>query len=287
MRASILPAGTAAAAGRQPRVGPGSSGAHDRHDRDFAELERLLTRFASLEPRDPRRPALRQELVSGYLPLARHIARTFANRGEPFEDLVQIATLGLILAVDRFDPRYGSGFLAFAVPTIRGEVQRHFRDRCWSLRVTRHLKDLHLAINAAISELSQVLGQAPRPSQIAQLLGISHAEVLEGLRVAAAYRAGSLDAAPSRDPEGEATLAEQIGEPDPAFELVEDKHALGPLLEELPERERAILMMRFYANMTQTQIAARLGLSQMHVSRLLSATLARLRRRLLDEEQNA
>jgi RNA polymerase sigma-B factor len=265
--------------GRQQEPG----GPRDHNDPVEAHLERSLREFAALAPSDPRRTILRHKLVYGYLPVARHIARGYAGRGEPLDDLIQVATLGLILAFDRFDPRYRNGFLAFAVPTIRGELRRHFRDRCWSLRVTRRLRDLHVAINMAVDELSHTLGHAPRPSEIADLLGISRVDVLEGLRLASAHRASSLDETLWPDPDSESRLGDQLGEPDPAFEVIEDRCMLAPLLAELPERERAILAMRFYTNMSQTQIAAQLGLSQMHVSRLLAATLARLRRHLLQD----
>jgi RNA polymerase sigma-B factor len=252
-------------------------------DGEYAHLVPLLHEYAELE--DPeRRRWLRDRLVAGYLPVARHIARRFGNRGEPIEDLVQVATLGLIFAIDRFRPDVGNDFLAFAIPTIQGEVRRHFRDRGWSVRVSRRLKDLHVAINATVAELSQRLGRAPRPSEIAELLDITDAEVLEGLEAATAYRPNSLDEELSADNEGTAKLGDQLGELDRGLELVEDHQSLRPLVEALPERERSILMMRFYGNMTQTQIGARLGISQMHVSRLLAQTLARLRERLNEEQ---
>ncbi|WP_084210709.1 SigB/SigF/SigG family RNA polymerase sigma factor [Pseudonocardia acaciae] len=231
-------------------------------------------------PDDPRRARLRDRLVAGFLPVARRIAHRFAHRGEPVDDLIQVATLGLIRALDRFQPDYGSDFLSFAVPTITGEIRRYFRDQGWGMRVPRRLKDLHVSITATVSRLSQGLGRAPRPSEIAAALDLPVEEVLEGLEAGQAYRADSLDA--ELDGEGRSeTLGDILGQPDGDLELVDYQQSLQPLLAELPERERAVVMMRFYANMTQTQIAERVGVSQMHVSRILSKTLDGLRDRLL------
>jgi len=254
-------------------------GGERRRDTEYAHLVPLLSEFAELEPDDPRREALRDELVEGYLPVARHIARRFSNRGEPMDDLVQVATVGLINAVDRFQPDRGSDFFSFAVPTISGEVRRHFRDQGWSMRVPRRLKDLHVSINAAVSELSQGLGRAPRPSEIAARLDVPVADVLEGLEAAQAYRSSSLDEMLTSE-EGGATLGDLLGEADAELERVEYQQALEPLLGELPDRERTIVMLRFFGNLTQTQIADRVGISQMHVSRLLAQTLVKLRQRL-------
>jgi len=247
---------------------------------EYAHLEPLLAEYAGLEPGTSRHQELRDQLVQGYLPVAEHIALRFAHRGEPLDDLTQVASLGLLFAVDRFRPEFGRDFLAFAIPTIQGEVRRHFRDRSWSMRVPRRLKDLHVSIRAAVGELSQRLNHSPRPSEIAALLGISVEEVLEGLEASYAYRASSLDKELSPRSDGGSNLGEQLGALDPGIEFVEDQHTLQPLLNSLPERERTILMLRFYGNMSQTQIAARLGISQMHVSRLLAKTLAQLREQL-------
>lgn len=259
--------------------GPTDDEGERRRDTEYAHLVPLLSEFAALELDDPRREGLRDELVEGYLPVARHIARRFSNRGEPMDDLVQVATVGLINAVDRFQPDRGSDFFSFAVPTISGEVRRHFRDQGWSMRVPRRLKDLHVAINATVSELSQGLGRAPRPSEIAAKLDVPVAEVLEGLEAAQAYRSSSLDEMLTSE-EGGATLGDLLGEADAELERVEYQQALEPLLGELPERERTIVMLRFFGNLTQTQIADRVGISQMHVSRLLAQTLVKLRQRL-------
>nr|WP_222131665.1 RNA polymerase sigma factor SigF [Pseudonocardia sp. C8] len=239
----------------------------------------MLEEYAGLDPDDPRRDELRDQLVTGYLPVAQHIARRFSHRGEPLDDLVQVATLGLINAIDRFDPGKGGEFFSFAVPTIAGEVRRHFRDQSWSMRVPRRLKDLHVSINGAVSELSQTLGRAPRPSELAEHLDLPVTEVLEGLEAAEAYRSSSLDEMLSSE-EGSATVGELVGDADAELDRVDYRESLRPLLAELAPRERTIVMLRFFGNRTQTQIAAEVGISQMHVSRLLSQTLSRLRNRL-------
>jgi RNA polymerase sigma-B factor len=238
--------------------------------------EPLLSRYAATAPDDPLRPRIRAQLVNGYLPLARHIATRYNNRGEAWDDLFQVASLGLLHAIDRFDPDQGHHFLSFAVPTITGEVRRHFRDTTWSMRVPRRLKDLHVSINDAVHESSQRPGRAPRPSEIAARLNITTDAVIEGLQAAESYRAASLDAVLDADTDGDSRL-DHLGGEDPGMELFTNCHCLAPELAKLPERERAILVMRFYDDMTQSQISERIGLSQMHVSRLLTATLARLR----------
>jgi RNA polymerase sigma-B factor len=248
----------------------------------YADYAPLFAEMARLPERDPRREELREELVTAHLPVANHIARRFSNRGEPQEDLVQVANIGLIQAVDRFDPERGVEFLSYAVPTIMGEVRRHFRDQAWAMRVPRRLKELHLAIGAAVGELSQTNGRAPTATELAEHLNVSRDEILEGLEASNAYRSLSLD-----DPlfgEDEApTLADSLGDEDAALEGVEYREALQPLLERIPPRERKILILRFFGNKTQTQIAEEVGISQMHVSRLLAQTLSKLREGLLEE----
>lgn len=248
---------------------------------DYAHLAPLFAEFASLPPDDPGRAGLRQKLVTGYLPVAQHIARRFAGRGEPVDDLEQAGTVGLLNAVDRFEPKRGVDFLSYAVPTITGEIRRHFRDRTWSMRVPRRLKDLQSAINSAVGPLSQELGRAPRPSEIAMRIGIPTAEVVEGLDAQHAYRSTSLDELVAG---ADTTLTDTLGSADAELEKVEYRETLAPLLEELPERERMILLLRFFGNLTQTQIADRVGISQMHVSRLLSQTLAQMRRRIMEDD---
>lgn len=250
-------------------------------DSDYAHLTPLFTELAALSPDHPDRSALRNKLVTGYLPVVQHIARRFAGRGEPVDDLEQAGTVGLLNAVDRFEPDRGTDFLSYAVPTITGEVRRHFRDRTWSMRVPRRLKDLQSSINSAVSRLSQELNRAPRPSEIAAHLGISPEEVVEGLDAQHAYRSTSLDELVSG---ADTSLTDTLGSADAELDKVEYRQTLAPLLDELPERERTILVLRFFGNMTQTQIADRVGISQMHVSRLLAQTLAGLRRKMLSDD---
>ena len=210
----------------------------------------LFAELATLEKDDPRRERLREILVEEHLPLVRHFARRFSNRGEPFDDLLQVGTLGLIAAIDRFDPTRGVEFLSFAVPTITGEIKRHFRDQGWSVRVPRRLQELHLSLNAAVGELAQKNGRAPTPSELAEHLRIPRAEVLEGLAVANAYRSSSLDERLSGEDDSP-TLAATLGEEDAALEGVEYRESLQPLLATIPARERRILILRFFGNMTQ------------------------------------
>ena len=250
-------------------------------DSDYAHLAPLFVEFAALPPGHPERVALRNKLVTGYLPVVQHIARRFGGRGEPVDDLEQAGTVGLLNAVDRFEPGRGIDFLSYAVPTITGEVRRHFRDRTWSMRVPRRLKDLQSSINGAVGPLSQELGRAPRPSEIAARLGIATEEVVEGLDAQQAYRSTSLDELVSG---ADTALTDTLGVADAELDKVDYRQTLAPLLDELPERERTILVLRFFGNMTQTQIADRVGISQMHVSRLLAQTLSQLRRRMLADE---
>jgi RNA polymerase sigma-B factor len=249
-------------------------------DSDYAHLAPVFDEFARLDPQDPAREALRGKLVTGYLPVVQHIARRFAGRGEPVDDLEQSGTVGLINAVDRFEPDRGVDFLSYAVPTITGEIRRHFRDRTWSMRVPRRLKDLQSSITGAVGPLSQQLGRAPKPSEIAAHLGLPVDDVVEGLDAQRAYRSSSLDELVAGS---DTTLTETLGGADAELEKVEYRQTLAPLLDELPDRERTILVLRFFGNMTQTQIADRVGISQMHVSRLLAQTVAQLRRRMTEE----
>lgn len=274
---------------RASRPGGGQTLARHAPDRarsrdDYHHLQSLLGRYTSTSPDDPDRRDLRDRLVAGYLPVARNIARRYAHRGEPLEDLEQVASLGLVNALERYEPERGHSFLGYAIPTITGEVRRHFRDRTWSMRVPRRLKDRHVAVNRSVVELTQQLNRAPRPSDIATSLKITIDEVLEALQAANAYRAESLNEVLSADANG-ATVQDIRGSADLDVERFIDSHALAPHLAALPPRELNILIMRFYGDMTQSQIAARMGISQMHVSRLLARTLTDLRN-AIDEDQS-
>lgn len=243
----------------------------------YEHLAGLFVELAAFDVDDPRRTALRERLIAGHLPVARHIARRYAGRGQPLEDLEQVAVIGLIGAVDRFDPARGHDFLAFAVPTVTGHVLRYFRDFTWSVRVDRAVKDLYVEVSAATTTLSQELGRAPNATELAEHLGRRREEVIEALAAAeASYRPARLDHVVGDESSSEA-LGKLLAESDRGFALLEHRLSLRPALAKLPERERTIVLLRFYGNQTQTQIAQRLGISQMHVSRLLAATLKKLR----------
>ncbi len=221
----------------------------------------------------------RDSIVERCLPLADHIARRFDGRGEPRDDLVQVARVGLVNAVIRFNVEAGSDFVSFAVPTIMGEVRRHFRDNSWSVKVPRRLKELHLRLGAATAELSQRLGRAPTPSELAAELEMDRDEIVEGLVAGSSYNTLSIDGAGGGTEESPA-IADTLGDVDLNLDQIENRESLRPLLASLPERERQVLLLRFFESMTQTQIAERVGISQMHVSRLLAKSLVRLRDQL-------
>jgi len=253
------------------------------HAAAHAEARELFRRMAELDQDDPARKDIRDRLVRMHLPLVEHLARRFRNRGEPLDDLTQVATIGLIKSVDRFDPQRGVEFSTYATPTVIGEIKRHFRDKGWAVRVPRRLQELRLSLTAATAELSQRNGRSPTVAELAVQLGISEEEVLEGLESANAYSTLSLDVPESGDDESPA-VADSLGSEDEALEGVEYRESLKPLLEQLSPREKRILLLRFFGNMTQSQIADEIGISQMHVSRLLARTLAQLREKLLVDE---
>jgi RNA polymerase sigma-B factor len=223
----------------------------------------------------------REELVEMHLPLAEYLARRFEGRGEPLDDLIQVASLGLLKAIDRFDLERGVEFSTFATPTITGELKRHFRDKGWSVRVPRRLQEVGMQIARIIPLLSQEIGRSPTISEIAERLGRSEEEVLEGAQAAQAYSVQSLDAPVSQgDDRG---VAERLGQEDEAMEFVEAWAGVAHLIEELSPRDRRIIYLRFVKSQTQSQIAEELGISQMHVSRLLSRALLYLRGRAEEE----
>jgi RNA polymerase sigma-B factor len=218
---------------------------------------------------------LRDELVAAHLGLAEYLARRFANRGEPLEDLVQVASLGLIKAVDRFDPERGVEFSTYATHTIVGELKRHFRDKGWAIRAPRRMQELYLQLGKVVGTLSQELGHSPTIAELAAEVEVSEEEVLEALEAGQAYRSASLDA-PVGNEEGE-TLGAHLGEEDVSLADLESRATLSPLLAQLPQRERLILHLRFFEGLTQSEIATRLNISQMHVSRLLARSVSELR----------
>jgi RNA polymerase sigma-B factor len=232
------------------------------------ELRRQFVTYA-----ETREPALRDELVSAHLGLAEYLARRFANRGEPLDDLVQVASLGLLKALDRFDPERGVEFSTYATHTIVGELKRHFRDKGWSIRAPRRMQELYLRLGKVVASMGQELGRSPTIAELAMETKVSEEEVLEALEAGQAYRSASLDVATE---EGE-SLATRLGEEDPSLEDAERRATLSPLLAQLPPRERLILQLRFFDGLTQSEIANRLQISQMHVSRLLARSLSQLR----------
>jgi RNA polymerase sigma-B factor len=221
--------------------------------------------------------AAREELVLRFMPLARQLAARYRHSGESHEDLVQVACLGLLKAIDRFDPGRGDGFTRYAVPTMVGELKRYFRDKGWSVHVPRATQELVLKVSNALGALPAKLGRSPRPRDVAEAVGAPVEEVLEAMEAATAYEAASLDAPRSGSEEdGAWTYGDSLAEEDPGYELVEIGETLRGTLAALPERERLILRLRFERDMTQAEIAERIGVSQMHVSRLLRRSLDRL-----------
>jgi RNA polymerase sigma-B factor len=238
--------------------------------------ERMFAELAQLPPDDERREQIRLRLVEIHAPFVRSIARRYASRGELLEDIEQAGQVGLIKAINRFDPDLGNHFLAYATPVVTGEIKKHFRDFTWVVRVPRRLQELRIAMRQTTEEFVTAHGRAPTVPEIAILLDSSEEEVIDCLGTSAAYRPGSLDL-PLGDEGDSATMGELYGESDPALDNVIDITALRPLLSRLPERDRTIVLLRFWGNKTQTEIAEEIGMSQMHVSRLLSRSLARLR----------
>jgi RNA polymerase sigma-B factor len=218
----------------------------------------------------------RTELVERFLPLARDLALRYTYTDEPYDDLLQVASLGLIKAIDRFEPGRGSKFTSYAAPTILGELKRHFRDKGWALRVPRDLQERTLALSRATEVLSKELGRSPKVREVAEHLGRTVEEVLEAQEAAASYEAASLDAPAGRTDEESATLVELLGREDSSYELVEDRQAIATTWRTLPDVERQVLELRFMHDLTQREIGERIGYSQMHVSRLLRRALKRL-----------
>lgn len=227
------------------------------------------------------RARAREELVALHQPLVEHCARRFRNRGEPLEDLQQVGAIGLLKAIDRFDDERGVEFSTYATPTIIGEIKRHFRDKGWAIRVPRRLQELRMQIATASAELTQSLGRSPTAPELAERMGCSVEEILEGLESGNAYATLSLDAGDDAE-DGAATILDAIGVDDANLAHIDLRESIKPLLEKLDHREKRILLLRFFRNLTQAQIAEEIGVSQMHVSRLLTRTLAQLREGLRD-----
>ncbi len=237
-----------------------------------AEDRRLLTAYHRGGD-----PAARDALVERFLPLARQLARRYQRGGEPLDDLVQVASLGLLKAIDRFDPERETAFSSFAVPTILGELKRHFRDKGWSVRVPRDLQELAVKVDRVGEQISREIGRAPTSTEIAESIGASTEQVLEAREAAAAYRAVSLDRPRDEEEEEGSGIADSFGVEDPGFSLAEDAATVERLMRVLTDREREVLRLRFEEDLTQSEIGARVGVSQMHVSRLIRQSVARLR----------
>lgn len=256
------------------------------HD-DSPDTAAAFTRLARLAE-GPERTALREELVNAWLPMADRLAGRYRDRGEALEDLRQVAALGLVKAVGRYDPDRGGAFESFAVPTIDGEIKRHFRDHTWTVHVPRRVQDLRNRVRAARRELVQsVGGREPGAAEIARQAGMTEEEAAAGLEALGSYRALSLDAdvqgGDAQGGNGGYTLADAMGGPDPALDVVVDREAVRPRLDRLPDRERRILYLRFFRDMTQRGIAEDLGISQVHVSRLIDRCCSRLRDEILHD----
>jgi RNA polymerase sigma-B factor len=269
MEVQQMTAVTLASASPAPKP-PGHAPDRDRAAPREAERQLLLrySRWGDL--------AARGELVERFLPLARDLALRYTYTDEPFDDLLQVASLGLVKAIDRFDPDRGVKFTSYAAPTILGELKRHFRDKGWALHVPRALQDRTLAVSRETEALSKRLGRSPKPREVAQALGCSIERVLEAQEAAASYEAVSLDAPTARDDDEAAPLVDMIGAEDSAYELVEDRDAIALTWRALPELERQVVELRFMSDLTQREIGERIGYSQMHVSRLLRRALDRL-----------
>lgn len=257
-----------------------SNNSPSRHrDDDFADVADRVQQMREFDCESAQFAACRSEVIARCLPLADHIARRFGGRGEALDDLTQVARVGLVNAVDRFDPVRGAAFLPFAIPTVMGEVRRYFRDATWSVRVPRRTKESYLEIAKVSEALLQRLGRSPRPTEIAAEMDLDLDQVVDGLVARSAYHAASIDAEITTD-SATMRLHETMGAPDESFDLVDISVSLRPALEALTERERQIVGLRFFESLSQSQIAERVGVSQMHVSRILSKTLAKLRTEL-------
>jgi RNA polymerase sigma-B factor len=244
----------------------------------------LREKFAQLAATGDR--GVRDELVQAHIGLAEYLARRFANRGEPMDDLVQVALIGLVKAVNRFDPNRGVEFSTYATHTIAGELKRHFRDKGWAVRAPRRMQELYLRLAQVVNSLGQQLGRSPTIAELAAETQVSEEEVLEALEAGQAYRFASLDVPKAGGEDGD-TLAEGLGEEDRDLANAESRVVLSPLITKLPPRQRQIIRLRFFEGLTQSEIASRLGISQMHVSRLLARSVTELRAAGLDPDERA
>jgi RNA polymerase sigma-B factor len=246
------------------------------------DREHLWDLLDSLPDRHPARREVRNDIVAAHLPLVVYLARRYHNRGETLDDLIQVGSVGLIKSVDRFDRSHGVAFSTFATPTILGEIKRHFRDKVWMVRVPRTLQELRGHLTSAREELTHQLSRSPTVPELAAFMDLSEEEVLEALDAANAYSAASLDASAEDGSSARGSLEDQLGTADDALDLVERRQCVAPLLDALSERERRIIFLRFFREKSQVQIAEELGISQMHVSRLITQILGRLHEQLAE-----
>ncbi|MDQ0584406.1 RNA polymerase sigma factor SigF [Streptomyces rishiriensis] len=261
---------------------PNRANAKRRPHDDAPDTADAFRRLAGLPP-GPQRDTLRSQIVEAWLPMADRLAGRFRSRGEAFDDLRQVAALGLVKAVDRYDPELGNAFESYAVPTVTGEIKRHFRDHMWTLHVPRRVQELRNRVRFADQDLAQtVSGRRPTVAEIAERAQLSEEDVRTGMEALESFTALSLDAELPGSEDGY-SLSDVLGAADPALGTVVDREAVRTRLAALPERERAILYMRFFEDMTQSRIAEQLGISQMHVSRLINRCCNRLREQVLNE----
>lgn len=249
-----------------------------------AQYSREDTKQLFAELRETGDPAKREALAKLHLPLVEYLAKRFKDRGEPLDDLIQVGSVGLLKAIDRFDLDRGVEFSTYATPTIVGELKRYFRDKGWAVRVPRRLQEMSLRLNKVVAQLTQDLGRSPTVPEIAKQAGVTEEEVLEALEGGQAYSTTSLDA-PSGEDDDAPMRMDRIGEEDMRLDNLEYFASLAPLIEQLPERERKIIYLRFFRGMTQSRIAEQVGISQMHVSRLLSRILEFLRQGMEGEAE--
>jgi RNA polymerase sigma-B factor len=242
-----------------------------------AATMKVLRYLATLGPDDPERTRLRDEVVEDHMPYARHLAQRYARGAGAEDDVLQVAYLGLVKAVDNFDPEYGTGFLGYAAPMIVGEIKRHFRDTTWAVHVPRRMQELSGALRKAVAEMTSELGREPTVLELAERLEAGEEEIVQAIEAAEAYTTASLDHPVGEETDGGALLGEMLGERDPAFDLMIDRQVLKGLVAGLGERDKRILLMRYFRGMTQTEIGEELGVSQMQVSRLLTRILGELR----------
>ncbi|WP_304108659.1 SigB/SigF/SigG family RNA polymerase sigma factor [Mycolicibacterium bacteremicum] len=248
-----------------------------RTDHQYAEIAEMIRVLRTHEPDSRAHRRLYEDIIARIMPLAEHVAQRYSGRGQPYDDLHQVACIGLIKAVNRFDPDRGADFLSFAVPTVMGEVRRHFRDTGWAVNVPRRLKDLSLQLTKAREELTRTLGHAPTATEIATHLGIERDEVVQATVAASHYSTVSTDR-PTGDDGDDFSLSDTLGGVDTRLDKVVDVETVRPLIAKLTARERTVLNLRFFDDMTQTQIAEQMGCSQMQVSRILAKALDSLRK---------